>query len=62
MNAWFEGLDWQEAKELIDALRDRFHYREISENEFVERLARFGFNGTEIDEEIRQYAPTDGLD
>lgn len=47
-------LDYQEHKELWEALNARFNNGEISEDQYRRNLARLGFNATEIEEEVKQ--------
>lgn len=52
MNAFRDGIDWQEHKELCDAARDRYRNGELSQLEFRKKLASLGFTAVEIQTEV----------
>lgn len=49
---FMDYMDWEERKELIEALKSRFKDNEISEASFRIKLASLGFNAAEIDREV----------
>lgn len=57
---FMNGISQEEFNELIESFRHRFHYREITEQEFRAKLAKYGFNATEIEQEVELNAPKMG--
>lgn len=54
MNKGQDGMTWSELEEMIQVLGMEFREQSMNEEDLRKRLARLGFNATEIDNYVEE--------